>query len=853
MNKILYQAWQRAREKFIQYPNVVGVGYGPKIKGGREVAREAIIVFVARKLPTKDVEKEQLIPPSFEGFPTDVREPRLNASPRKKFDPSHPPDDMNDQSLTDNEWIDWGKIHRLNLEQRREKGVTRTKKGDAGDDLADAPTTEVVGNVFVIGDASQTLLTTVGTNKVVDYVAAYNLLRGTFADDYDFVSFYVDVGSGFPDVGNASNTVFNSTTGIGLGAANDRSSWGTSRLLRRINHTWFSLRTLMHEPSHQWLFFVNYRSTPAGATQDLLHQDWPGDAGQRAFHWGRWADNDNSCMDYDRADWIDNGDGTFNRTRHYEEKSPDDVWFGFHSLDQYLMGLIPAGSVSNVVVVQNPSPAIKDATVGPYTPSPSAATVGIANVQNEEGTRSPDHLNSQRVFHQAVVVITASTSSPLAFITDSQTWRANYTNRYREATSGRLMVDTSLLRANFSDLYVKDNAADTGGASSGVPFWLSPDLWVRNVDDKGTDHQCPIRGQQNWIYVRVRNKGSQPYNDVTVNAFLGNFATLTPGTEFLYPVDWNPAGLVGSATLATVPAASGAVDGEAIAKIAWPTALIPPASGWHPCLLAEIIPMETTPNILHHVWENKKLAQRNLTIIDPGQSCPPMGDTGDLKAYVFTSKFVIGNALRSAPAGELRLQLEGMSEEVMLFLDPAGLVKGIEEQGVVAQLPIPFAAGRQLTDRETVQATAVMPRDSLALLKEAAGHRAALSGSTLLLPAGSQFALLSGCDDELCASTTWVRFCNDSRILIGHRKTGVIEEHYGMRGLQPAVVNGLPLLYVADQREARLTLRVRPGETPTLQLIGLVNPYRGGQKTTCHIMESVAGVIVGGLTLQIGR
>lgn len=225
MNTLLYQAWQRARQKFIQYPNVVGVGYGPKIKGGREAAREAIIVLVARKLPGRNVPKDQLIPVSFEGFPTDVREPHLKASSRKKFDPKEPPDDANDQCLTDNEWIDWGKIHQLNLEQRHRKGSRgRGRRSGTSDDpdAADAPTTEVVGNLFVIRDPSKTLVTTAGTTQTVDYVGAYNLLRGTFGDDYDFVSFYIDVGSGFPDVGNASDTVFNNTTGIGLGAVNDR-------------------------------------------------------------------------------------------------------------------------------------------------------------------------------------------------------------------------------------------------------------------------------------------------------------------------------------------------------------------------------------------------------------------------------------------------------------------------------------------------------------------------------------------------------------------------------------------------------------------------------------------------------
>src|SRR5262249_44579310 len=153
------------------------------------VARDAIIVLVARKLAPKDVPEDNLVPPFFEGFQTDVREPHLNASSSKKFDPKRPPDDQNDECLTDNEWIDWGKIHRLNQEQRRKKPGAPRKKGGVDDEPADVPTTEVDGNLFIIRDPSQTLVTVVGPNQTYDYVAAYNLLRGTFGDDYDFVSF----------------------------------------------------------------------------------------------------------------------------------------------------------------------------------------------------------------------------------------------------------------------------------------------------------------------------------------------------------------------------------------------------------------------------------------------------------------------------------------------------------------------------------------------------------------------------------------------------------------------------------------------------------------------------------------
>src|SRR5262249_39255678 len=100
-----------------------------------------------------------------------------------------------------------------------------------------------------------------------------------------------------------------------------------------------------------------------------------------------------------------------------------------------------------------------------------------------------------------------------------------------------------------------------------------------------------------------------------VNVYLANFEALVPGTEFLYPVNWAPAGLIDSAAIATVPAASGGSDGEAIVDIKWLASQIPTATGWHPCLLCEGIPIEVSPNALHHVYENKKLAQRNITII----------------------------------------------------------------------------------------------------------------------------------------------------------------------------------------------------------------------------------------------
>ena len=484
------------------------------------------------------------------------------------------------------------------------------------------PTTETAGNLFVIKDPDGTLLTTVGGQTTIDFLGAWNLFRGVFGDDYDFVGFLIDTMSGMPvGLGSASFSIYNNVTGIGLPTFNGRGSYNTNKLLEvayygmstPAGNPIFTLTEMIHEIGHQWLAHANYKDS-GGQTQTLLHQDWIWSAGQANLHWGRWPDDRNSCMDYDQAEWVDNGNGTFNRIQH--DPTQDDQWFGYWALDLYLMGFLAASDVPNFKIVQNPSPAISwgpfGVSTGPYTPSPSAVTVTAANVQAEEGVRSPDYLSSQRVFHEALVVISKSTAAASAnpYVTMAQGWRTAHTDSFRKATGGRAMIDTSLLRSNYSDLYVKDNAADTGTGSSSPPFWLSPDLWVRNSQDGGTTNVPTIRNQDNYIYVRVRNKGSQPYNSVTVNFYIANFEALVPGTEFLYPVNWAPGGFLGSATIATVPA-----SGEAIANIKWSASQIPPAAGWHPCLLCEVLPMETVPSGLHHVYENKKLAQRNITII----------------------------------------------------------------------------------------------------------------------------------------------------------------------------------------------------------------------------------------------
>lgn len=118
------------------FRTVLGVGVGPKLSRGRVTARDAIVVFVGRKLPRKDVPKGELIPPTFGGFPTDVREPVLMVKPKgdERGRKHHPPEGW---CRTDAYWIDWAKIHELNVMQQREAGqAPRSRKRRRSDGSA---------------------------------------------------------------------------------------------------------------------------------------------------------------------------------------------------------------------------------------------------------------------------------------------------------------------------------------------------------------------------------------------------------------------------------------------------------------------------------------------------------------------------------------------------------------------------------------------------------------------------------------------------------------------------------------------------------------------------------------------
>lgn len=159
--------------------------------------------------------------------------------------------------------------------------------------------------------------------------------------------------------------------------------------------------------------------------------------------------------------------------------------------------------------------------------------------------------------------------------------------------------------AGGADLWLRDAPGDPGeDAFTGSRFWDSPDLWVRNANDGGTTHQAPEFGQDNWLYARVRNRGTATARHWVVTFRPALFA----GTEFVFPADWLPP--VAAAVGFELPPGD-----STVVSARWPRQLIP-AAGTHQCLLAAVSTSTDAPLNGRSVWADNNLAQKNLTIVD---------------------------------------------------------------------------------------------------------------------------------------------------------------------------------------------------------------------------------------------
>ncbi len=274
---------------------------------------------------------------------------------------------------------------------------------------------------------------------------------------------------------------------------------------------------------------------------------------------------------------------------------------------------------------------------------------------------------------------------------------------------GRVDVDAAVIAARdgafASDVVVRENQSDTGAVPS--PGWHahSPDIWVRATNDPipalaygaNPPHQNAVRGQDNFVFARVRNTGIATATEVYVRAMICHY----PGFEFRYPQEFIPSirpgdpvpnPLVPGTYLVDEVRIDDLLPGEdRIIKMTWPANLIPPATvvvggttvNWHPCLLLEASPHDgpvAPTGSAIDIRRHNNICQRNITIDDATDS------DADLTAII--GGFISGGRTRSLIIDASRFR---QNERIILCLGNeklmAHLLEAVKGGEVKTDLP----------------------------------------------------------------------------------------------------------------------------------------------------------------------
>ncbi len=276
------------------------------------------------------------------------------------------------------------------------------------------------------------------------------------------------------------------------------------------------------------------------------------------------------------------------------------------------------------------------------------------------------------------VVISALDGTLYSWDTDGSSDRIEW-GSYRGDTSNTGTYKNGCLKG--TDLMIKDGPSDAGIEPNNFTeyMWTSEDIWIRNNNDSGLEHQNPkykSNGEPNFIKIRVMNKGCKP--STGTETLTMNWAKAN--TNLTYPENWNgsllnssqiPLGGQVTGTPVNIPIIQ--PGKEAIITIPW---VVPNPNNylagdgsenpWHFCVLATILgisdplthPYTSNPNEM--VRENNNQAWKNLTVVNV------TGNSGVLNPYP-SAVVAVSNSANSTRAYTLELIKEANEEGNAIF------------------------------------------------------------------------------------------------------------------------------------------------------------------------------------------
>ena len=177
------------------------------------------------------------------------------------------------------------------------------------------------------------------------------------------------------------------------------------------------------------------------------------------------------------------------------------------------------------------------------------------------------------------------------------------------------------------DVYINDGR--NGEYEWQQNFWNTTDIWSSRTPDSSIGHETPLVGVTNYLFVRIKNRGTETANNVLVKAY-----HCRPSTGLTWPDDWQ------AMDTPELPADPLASDAEVIVG---PFEWVPENEG-HECLLASVSADNDTSNAdtvngsIPH-WRlvpfDNNIAQRNVS--------PESADGDSLVASLDHRAFWINN------------------------------------------------------------------------------------------------------------------------------------------------------------------------------------------------------------------
>lgn len=181
----------------------------------------------------------------------------------------------------------------------------------------------------------------------------------------------------------------------------------------------------------------------------------------------------------------------------------------------------------------------------------------------------------------------------------------------------------------------------------GNPWWMSPDIWTVPGNNPEGPAGTPVVGQPNYLWARVKNKGTSSVNNAIVKFYWAN-----PSAGF----DRNTAHLIGMSNVNLVPDESA----DVLCLTPWVPEYV---NEGHECVLAEAYhpSLDNLPATLDfNVPTDRHVAQRNLNVVQA------------LRGF-FAFPFVLYNTLRTEQRFQIKVH-QGRLDE----LEPLRNRLGIE-------------------------------------------------------------------------------------------------------------------------------------------------------------------------------